>query len=65
MVRLLASFGIVVLAQVGWLWYMMHSASTHSDPTVGGAYCAVWMLGIPVVFLVSLLISIVLLSRKE
>lgn len=64
LVKFLAGLGIVALSQVLWMASMMYAAAQNPDPTCGGAYSALWMLGIPVVFIVSILFSLALLVEK-
>ena len=64
MVRFLAGVGVILGSQALWLAYMMGSAKLDSDPTCGGAYCAVWMLGIPIVFGASLLVAALIAKGK-
>lgn len=45
----LAAFGLIVLAEFVWMYWCMNQASNDPDVTLGGAYCTMWMLGIPVV----------------
>lgn len=64
MTRVFAAIGVIVAAQVAWWSFMTHAASLEADITVHGAYAALWALGVPIVFLVSVLLTAMLFAEK-
>lgn len=53
---------LAIAIEVGWFFYMSNQAGSDPDVTLGGAYCTVWMLGMPFVALLALAIEFLISS---